>query len=320
MIRSLRQFGVKAYDSVQGRVRARVRNLGYEMDWRWWANPRSARAFATARPGLAAAQSQVVADLRNQGLARVALRDLFGNEGPAVWQTVRQSIADFVAEPRVQEQARTFREQARDGAWKQYVVKMFPDEPALVPYGHPLLQLATRREILDIVNTYLGLYARLNSVNAWYTVPAGSADRQRSASQQWHRDPEDRRLLKMFLYITDVDADSGALEYIPSTRTGGADAHLLRPTGLLAERGYNYPTPQLVEGILSRSNKLVGSGPAGTLVLCDTSGLHRGGFTVQAPRILGVWAWVTPACRSGRDYRITGAPMPLDPAVRGALA
>lgn len=317
---SLRQFGMKAYHSVQGRVRARVRNLGYEMDWHWWANPRSARAFASARPGLTAAQAQVVSHLRSRGLARVPLRDLFASDGDRVWQEVRQSVERFVAEPRVQEQARVFREQARAEAWKQYVVKMFPDEPAIVPQGNPLLQLATRHEILDVVNTYLGLYARLNSVNAWYTVPTGSADRQRSASQQWHRDPEDRRLLKMFLYVNDVGADSGALEYIPSTRTGGPDAHLLRPAGLLAERGYNYPAPDLVRDILSRSPSVVADGPAGTLVLCDTSGLHRGGFTVSTPRILGVWAWVTPACRSGRDYRLTGAPLPPDPAVRSALA
>src|ERR1700691_1946914 len=59
-----------------------------------------------------------------------------------------------------------------------------------IPFFDPLLQLALSTELLDTVNSYLGLNSRLNQINFWYTIPLEKPDRIRIASQNWHRDPE----------------------------------------------------------------------------------------------------------------------------------
>ena len=65
---------------------------------------------------------------------------------------------------------------------------------------------ATRRSIrrlLDLANTYLGMWSKLEYVDLWYTPAADEGERK--SSQRWHRDFNDRQLLKAFLYLSDVD-------------------------------------------------------------------------------------------------------------------
>ena len=65
------------------------------------------------------------------------------------------------------------------------------------------LRLGTNPRLLDLANAYLGMWSKLEYVDVWYTPPAGSDERL--SSQRWHRDFNDRHLLKAFLYLVDVD-------------------------------------------------------------------------------------------------------------------
>ena len=47
--------------------------------------------------------------------------------------------------------------------------------------------------------------------------------------------------------------------------------------------------------------------PAGTLVLCNTSGFHRGGFATAKPRVLATATYCSPASLKSlteRNYRL----------------
>ena len=44
---------------------------------------------------------------------------------------------------------------------------------------------------------------------------------ERMSSQRWHRDFNDRHLLKAFLYLVDVDEETGPFEYVPRSAPGG---------------------------------------------------------------------------------------------------
>ena len=57
----------------------------------------------------------------------------------------------------------------------------------------------TEPRLLDIANAYLGMWAKLEYVDVWYTPPVEDAERR--SSQRWHRDFNDRHLLKAFLYL-----------------------------------------------------------------------------------------------------------------------
>jgi hypothetical protein len=97
----------------------------------------------------------------------------------------------------------------------------------------------------------------------------------RFLSQRWHRDPEDRRKVRTFLYFSEVDKDAGAMEYLSGSQCGGPYENVFRWDGPL---GIPYPPEGGVERLIPASQRLILRGPAGTLIFCDTAGFHRGGI------------------------------------------
>jgi hypothetical protein len=68
--------------------------------------------------------------------------------------------------------------------------------------------------LLEIVAGYLGLWPRLPAIGAFLNFPT---DEEAKESQLWHRDAEDRRLIKVFIYLNDVGSQNGPFCYIPKT-------------------------------------------------------------------------------------------------------
>src|SRR5262249_53187187 len=64
---------------------------------------------------------------------------------------------------------------------------------------HPILRAALHPRILEVVNGFYGLYARLVSANIVETRTDASPERKRRSSEGWHRDPEDTPVLKCFI-------------------------------------------------------------------------------------------------------------------------
>jgi hypothetical protein len=156
-------------------------------------------------------------------------------------------------------------------------------------------------------------------VDNWYTVPYPNAG-ERVASQRWHRDPEDEHVVKLFVYLSDVDDGAGPFEYVRGSATGGryGDLWPWQRQGLTA-------ISDELEDAVAPEDVLTMRGPAGTIVLCDTGGFHRGGFARTAPRILSVATYLTPGLKGkwGRrrfDVDFEGREDALSEAARTALA
>ncbi|MGB0897273.1 MAG: phytanoyl-CoA dioxygenase family protein [Flavobacteriaceae bacterium] len=92
----------------------------------------------------------------------------------------------------------------------------------------------------------------------------------------WHRDSVNVRQFKAILYLTDVTEKNGAFQYV----TGTQDRNTVFE-GIL-KHSFHYKhnrfTPKEIEKILvDRKHELhTLTGKAGTLILVDTSGIHRG--------------------------------------------
>ena len=86
--------------------------------------------------------------------------------------------------------------------------------------------------MLDVANTYLRMRSKLEYVDVWYSVPQPK-EANRISSQLWHRDYNDKHLLKAFLYLVDVDEEMGPFQYIAGSQPGGpyADAWPWKPLG-----------------------------------------------------------------------------------------
>ena len=76
-------------------------------------------------------------------------------------------------------------------------------------------------------------------------MPEGS---EAVSSQRWHRDPEDRKLCKVFIYLNDVDENAGHFTYVKGS-------HYLGKWGKLfpqkPPKGF-YPPSGAVENIVSK--------------------------------------------------------------------
>jgi hypothetical protein len=203
----------------------------------------------------------------------------------------------------------------RRRAGKEFLVRKYA-RGAKLGLDDPWLRLGINPRLLDVANAYLGMWSKLEYVDVWYTPSTGSAERR--SSQRWHRDFNDRHLLKAFLYLVDVDEGSGPFEYVPRTAPGGELAHLWpwRPLG------ENYPPDDALDAQI-RDRAVTFTAPKGTLIFCNTAGFHRGGFATTRPRVLATVTYSSPASLASlteRNYSLGGASADgLAPTQRYAL-
>lgn len=180
-----------------------------------------------------------------------------------------------------------------------------PPVPTL-PADDPWVRLALAGPIIDTVNSYREMWTKLYSLDQWYTVPVGS-EQQRVGAQAWHRDPEDLHVVKVFVYFSDVGDQAGPFEYIPGSAEGGRYGHLW-PWSI---KSSVYPSQEELASQIPEADVVSATGAAGTIIFCDTSGLHRGGFSTKDPRILAAITYLSPAAyisrRTPRRFRIEPA-------------
>lgn len=291
--------------------------------WRWWfersrqqefhrLNAPAAAAFRANTPALDVIQRRVLDDLRGQGVATVRASELIGDREP--FTSLARQVQAWIESPDVQAAERSYGLDSVSGNDKSYLVRMFGKGDAL-PWG-PWLDLAVHQRVLDVVNSYLELHARINYIDVWNTLPL-EREGPDVGSQQWHRDPEAPRMVKVFTYFTDVTPDAGPLVVVPRSRRGERYGHLWPQDGI---RGSRPPAGEL-ERLIPASEWIECTVPAGTLVFADTSSFHRGGRARRTRRVLSVTSYVPPGSAWPRtfDVRPDSLPAGLPSEARYAL-
>jgi len=274
----------------------------YEANWRWVRNPASRRSFRKTPPTLTRLQKSLVEQLYATGVATCSFDELFHDRD--LWSSLSAYVSEFSSSDEVQSVVRRrqhdFGEKQDFQAVGHYIITKYPqDRKPLITASNLLLKLGLNPLILDVANSYLGLWSKLIYFDMWYTLPLDTGTR--FLSQRWHRDPEDRRKIRTFLYFSEVDTGTGAMEYLEGSHFGGPYEHVF---GWNDPLGYPYPPDGEVERQIPASQLKVLKGPPGTLIFCDTAGFHRGGISRTAPRILATSAFVTPASLHRRRYEI----------------
>jgi Phytanoyl-CoA dioxygenase (PhyH) len=274
----------------------------YELHDRLLANRAARRRHAHQPPVLDSVQEGILADLRKEGYAVRPFSEVVPDK--ETWAELDDEAKRFIAETEAAlgHEAEGGESTLRRRPGKEFVVRKYAYDVQL-PFDDPWLRLGLNKRLLDLANTYLGMWTKLEYVDVWYTPPADESERK--SSQRWHRDFNDRHLLKAFLYLVDVDEETGPFEYVPRSAPGGELDHLWpwRPLG------DNYPPDdELTERIEGKSVSFVA--PKGTLIFCNTSGFHRGGFASGKPRTLATVTYSSPASLASlteRNYETRAA-------------
>lgn len=134
-------------------------------------------------------------------------------------------------------------------------------ESAVVACPH-LLDVANHPKILATVEGILGCKPTIGFISAWWSVP--TADRKPRQAENFHRDFDDLNFIKLFIYLTDVQAENGPHEFI----RGSHSMHLLTEIR-------RYDDDEVLTAF-GRDRLMSFVGSAGTAFLENTYGLHRG--------------------------------------------
>jgi len=124
--------------------------------------------------------------------------------------------------------------------------------------------------ITGLIASYLGCKPTLSSIGIRWSK---TADKPPSY-QSFHRDPDDWRFVKVFVYLTDVSSLTGPHSYVRRSHLTKTRFRA-KPYGLEeVQREYGQ---EAVWQVL---------GAAGTSFIADTYGIHRGDVPVEAPRLI----------------------------------
>ena len=146
-------------------------------------------------------------------------------------------------------------------------------EPAL------LRSPAVRRVMADpgflaLAARYLETVPINDVVTMWWSAPFGAASSE--AAQLFHFDMDRLRFLKLFVYLTDVDTETGPHVYVRGS-------HRDKPAALYRDRRF---TDDEVAAAFPSDAIAEITGPAGTVFAADTSGIHKGMPLVRGSRLV----------------------------------
>lgn len=275
----------------------------YALHDRVLSNRTSRKLYAEDPPTLDDVQRRVIEAVDAEGYATVPFAALVTDE--ALRRAVLEQGASFIettAHGVSQEDQNGSSSELRRRPGKEFLIRAHSFDGVRLGLDHAWFRACVSSHLLDLANAYLRMWAKLSYVDLWYTVPQAQGT-ERVASQLWHFDFDDRHLLKAFLYLDDVDADTGPFEYVAGSQPGGK-YHGVRPWRPMA---YGRVPEEDVSRQVPDDAIRTFTAPRGTIIFCNTSGLHRGGFATARPRVLATATYCSPAslaALSERNYDV----------------
>jgi hypothetical protein len=134
-------------------------------------------------------------------------------------------------------------------------------------------KLVYNKDILKICEMYLGSKFKLIGCHSWWSFPP--LNNKSNHQYGYHYDIDSPKFLKIFIYLTDVDLDSGPHVILPGThkRKSIKEKFNRRIKDSQIELNKNYNDP------------IIKIGPKGTMFFEDTFAYHKGTTPIK-PRLI----------------------------------
>ncbi|HLO89180.1 MAG TPA: phytanoyl-CoA dioxygenase family protein [Nostocaceae cyanobacterium] len=129
------------------------------------------------------------------------------------------------------------------------------------------------QRLINIVENYIGLPVAFHGVHLRKDFP----NQHQFGTLLWHKDSEDRRMVKVIVYLNDVEQKHGPFEYLPLSLTSFPNFNSFRIDYQLWQSGYLGINDEQVKEIIPQSVWKSCQGAAGTVVIADPrTALHHG--------------------------------------------
>lgn len=269
-----------------------------DLVWRFGSNFNPTVAYGARKDReLSKVQSRVVDGLNKNGIYITTVDELFGE--CAIFSDLQGAVTELLSNKEADIGA--LKSQANNPGeigGKTFNLECLGSTLAFDPTS-TFARFALNDNFLKIADAYLRMHAKLRYYNVWYTAACASAPRE---SQLWHFDREDHYILKVFLYLDDVDEGAGPFTYAPGTHKKGK-YRSIEPEFFL-EGGVRRSKDEQMNVVFPKENWLKGVGKKGTLIFADTRGFHKGGEARTKDRLMYTCMYTSPASESQQliDY------------------
>jgi hypothetical protein len=166
--------------------------------------------------------------------------------------------------------------------------------------------------LLAITQDFLGAPPIHTQTNAWWSV--GYSDRLehvKAAAQRFHQDRDYIKVLKIFVYLTDVGDDNGPHQFVAGSNVDYAarSGNELRSSRRLSDEflASRYPPDRF----------RVFTGPRGTVIGEDTSGFHKGALPRKGHRLVLQIEYVSSLYARPKAYLSQRARLHAEPLAMG---
>lgn len=173
------------------------------------------------------------------------------------------------------------------------------DPPQLADTAPGVLLWGLEPRLLDIAETYLGVPPAFTTVHLRKDVGNG----RQVGTRLWHIDTEDRRVIRVLVYLSDVTLDSGPFEYIPRPQTVACTA--LRDRAMRSDGDPIFDDEMRAHVPEVHWRPCVG--PAGTVVIADNAAVYHHGRVHEKERLALIYTYtsrhpVYPKLRRNRRF------------------
>ena len=261
-----------------------------DLGWRYIYNLAPTLAYRPDRHPLSPAAQEVLEQLNEHGIGVTTAEKLLG---PNSLYDELQDVVDRMETERAAElnQLRAAANDASDLGTKTFLCQLLGKMPKLAT-DSIWARFVLQDKILNLANAYFGMYCRLREYNVWHTFTTTVAARE---SQLWHRDREDLLILKVFVYLNDVDEGAGPFTYAPGTHRKGS----IRATPEFhLENGVQRSVDEQMEQVVPSERWIKATGGRGTIIFADTHGYHKGGHAWRSDRLMYTSMFTSPASES----------------------
>ncbi|HEX3486100.1 MAG TPA: hypothetical protein VHT51_13645 [Micropepsaceae bacterium] len=134
-----------------------------------------------------------------------------------------------------------------------------------------LLEIANSPLNVETARRYLGCLPTISTIGIRWSFPG---KKREADTQGFHRDPDDWRCFKFFVYLTDVNSGAGPHLFVRGS-------HLTPKTVFAKHIGLDYIQktfgPDSITPVLGKS---------GTSFIADVQGIHAGPIPTETPRLM----------------------------------
>ncbi len=134
-----------------------------------------------------------------------------------------------------------------------------------------ILDIANNTDVLNAVQSFLGATPTISNINMWWSLPEKE---QAEQAQLFHRDVDDFKFCKLFIYLTDVGMQNGPHVYVEGSSSSEKLMKIRR-----------YQDSEIINAFGESKIKYF-TAPKGSSFIVDTYGFHKGLLPEKDKRLL----------------------------------